>query len=217
MADSRLPRPRPIHPAQEDSHLLDFEKPIVELERKIAEMRAYADLEGLALGDEIGELERRVERLRRQTYSKLTRWQRVQIARHPQRPHTLDYIEWLLTDFIELHGDRAFADDRSIVGGPARFEDTPIMVVGHQKGRDTKENIERNWGMPHPEGYRKARRLFQLAEKFGLPVVTLIDTMGRVSGRRRRGARPGGSHRTQPHGHESASHADPGRHHWRGR
>jgi acetyl-CoA carboxylase carboxyl transferase subunit alpha len=182
MANSDPPRPRSAQPAQQDGYLLEFEKPIVELERKITEMRAYADLEGLEVGDELHDLERRVERLRRQTYSKLTRWQRVQIARHPQRPHTLDYIAQLMSDFFELHGDRAFSDDPSIVGGIARFEGTPIVVVGHQKGRDTRENIERNWGMPHPEGYRKARRLFELAEKFGLPIVTLIDTMGAYPG-----------------------------------
>ena len=160
--------------------ILDFEKPIVELEKKIAEMRSMAD--SLDIGPEIARLEEKVEELRAEVYSRLTRWQRVQIARHPQRPYTLDYINNVFTDFVELHGDRAFRDDPAIVGGFARFNGESVLVLGHQKGRDTKSNIMRKFGMPDPEGYRKAHRLFLLAEKFNRPVITLLDTQGAYPG-----------------------------------
>ncbi len=160
--------------------VLEFEKPIVELEKKIAEMRAMPNAADIAL--EIDSLQARVEQLRADVYSKLTRWQRVQIARHPQRPYTLDYCENVFTEFTELHGDRTFRDDPAIVGGLARLEGKPVMVIGHQKGRDTKQNIIRNFGMPDPEGYRKAYRLFQLAERFHRPIICLLDTQGAYPG-----------------------------------
>lgn len=161
---------------------LEFEKPIVELERKIDDLRAFADKEQLEFGDEIVKLEAKAEKLRNEIYSSLTPWQRVQLARHPRRPYTLDYIGALFTDFLELHGDRGFAEDRAIVCGLARFADQPVVVIGHQKGRNTKENLQRNFGMPHPEGYRKALRVMRLAEKFGAPVVTFVDTPGAYPG-----------------------------------
>jgi acetyl-CoA carboxylase carboxyl transferase subunit alpha len=160
--------------------VLEFEKPIVELEKKIAEMRAMSNAGEIAT--EIDSLQARVGALRAEVYSKLTRWQRVQIARHPQRPYTLDYCSNVFTDFIELHGDRAFRDDPAIVGGLARLEGKPVVVIGHQKGRDTKQNVVRKFGMPDPEGYRKAYRLFQLAERFRRPVVCLLDTPGAYPG-----------------------------------
>jgi len=132
--------------------------------------------------EEVERLERKVERLRREIYTKLTRWQRVQLARHPRRPYTLDYVQLLCQDFMELHGDRGFRDDPSVVGGLARLAGRPLMVVGHQKGRNTKENIHRNFGMPHPEGYRKALRLFQTADRFRLPILTFVDTPGAYPG-----------------------------------
>ncbi len=159
---------------------LDFEKPIAELEQKIAEMRGISDQ--LDIEDEIKKLEARVNDLRSSVYSNLTRWQRVQLARHPERPYTLDYIGLMTTDFIELHGDRYFGDDHAVVGGFARLDGKTIMIIGQQKGRDTKSNIYRNFGMPNPEGYRKALRLMKLAEKFGKPVVTLLDTPGAYPG-----------------------------------
>lgn len=160
--------------------ILEFEKPIVELEKKIAEMRSMAD--SLDIAPEIAGLEEKVEQLRADVYAKLTRWQRVQIARHPQRPYTLDYINNVFTDFVELHGDRTFRDDPAIVGGLAKLDGQPVLVLGHQKGRDTKSNLMRKFGMPDPEGYRKAHRLFLLAEKFNRPVITLLDTMGAYPG-----------------------------------
>ncbi len=160
--------------------ILDFERPIIELEQKIAEMRKYAD--NLDIADEIAVLEGKVEQLRRSVYSNLTRWQRVQLARHPERPYTLDYIQMMMEDFIELHGDRHFGDDKAIVGGFATFEKQTVMIIGHQKGRDTKSNIYRNFGMPNPEGYRKALRLMKLAEKFSKPVITFLDTPGAYPG-----------------------------------
>jgi acetyl-CoA carboxylase carboxyl transferase subunit alpha len=160
--------------------VLDFEKPIVELESKIDEMRSMSGALGLA-GD-IDRLENRVEQLRGEVYANLTRWQRVQLARHPQRPYTLDYVNGMFEDFMELHGDRAFRDDPAIVGGWATLSGQPVMVVGHQKGRDTKQNLLRNFGMPDPDGYRKAYRLFQMAEKFRRPVVCLLDTPGAYPG-----------------------------------
>ncbi|MFQ5829365.1 MAG: acetyl-CoA carboxylase carboxyltransferase subunit alpha [Candidatus Methylomirabilia bacterium] len=159
---------------------LEFERPIFELENRIAERRAAQD--PLATRDEIARLEDRLRRLQKKIYSNLTAWQRLQLARHPQRPHTLDFVKLLLEDFVELHGDRLYGDDRAVVGGLGRFEGRSIVVVGHQKGRDTRENLARNFGMPHPEGYRKALRLMKLAEKFAKPVVCFIDTSGAYPG-----------------------------------
>jgi acetyl-CoA carboxylase carboxyl transferase subunit alpha len=159
---------------------LEFEKPILELENRIAELRASAD--PLAAREEIASLEERLRRLQQRTYAGLTAWQRTQLARHPKRPHTLDLFRLLLEDFVELHGDRLYGDDKAIVGGLGRFEGQSVVVLGHQKGRDTRENLARNFGMPHPEGYRKALRLMKLAEKFGKPVVTFIDTPGAYPG-----------------------------------
>jgi len=161
-------------------HVLDFERPLLELEQKLEEMRALSTQFDIA--EEIRELEQKLEELRQQVYANLTRWQRVQIARHPERPYTLDYVQNVLTDFVELHGDRCYGDDPAIVGGLARFEGVPVVVVGHQKGRDTKENLRRNFGMPNPEGYRKALRLFRLAEKFRKPLITFLDTPGAYPG-----------------------------------
>ncbi len=160
--------------------ILDFEKPIIELEQKIAEMRSYSD--NLDIAEEINKLEAKVDQVRRTVYSNLTRWQRVQLARHPDRPYTLDYIRLITTDFTELHGDRHFADDKAIVAGFGRIDKEAVLIVGHQKGRDTKSNIERNFGMPNPEGYRKALRLMQLAVKFRKPIITLLDTPGAYPG-----------------------------------
>lgn len=160
--------------------VLEFEKPIVELEQKIEEMRRYADNPGIA--QELVKIEKRMNQLQQSIYSNLTRWQRVQLARHPDRPYTLDYIGFMTKDFIELHGDRTFHDDKAIVGGLARMDDQTVMILGHQKGRDTKSNLYRNFGMPNPEGYRKALRLMKMAEKFGKPVVTLLDTPGAFPG-----------------------------------
>ncbi len=156
--------------------VLEFEKPVIELEQKIEEMRKYAD--NLDIADEISTLEKKVDQLRESIFSNLTRWQRVQLARHPDRPYTLDYIHLMTEDFVELHGDRLYADDKAIVGGFARLQDQPVMIIGHQKGRDTKSNVFRNFGMPNPEGYRKALRLMHLAVKFKRPIITLLDTPG---------------------------------------
>ena len=159
---------------------LEFEKPLLELENRIAELRASEEpLEGR---DEIAKLEERLARQQQRVYSGLTAWQRAQIARHPKRPHTLDLVNLLLDDWVELHGDRVFGDDKAIVGGLATFDGEPVVLIGHQKGRDTRENIARNFGMPHPEGYRKALRLMQLAGKFGKPIITFIDTPGAYPG-----------------------------------
>ena len=166
----------------ERSFYLDFERPIVELEKRIEEMQTQAETDGLDLSREMRTLEERVERLRHDIYSGLTRWQRVQISRHPQRPYALDYIAQMLTDFTELHGDRYFGDDKAIVGGPARLDGEPLMVVGIQSGRNVEERQLRNFGMPHPEGYRKALRLMTMAAKFGKPVLTLVDTSGAFPG-----------------------------------
>lgn len=160
--------------------VLDFEKPILELERKVEEMRKYADNSDIAR--EITRIEKRVRQLQQSVYAGLTRWQKVQLARHSERPYTQDYIQMMTRDFIELHGDRAYRDDKAVVGGFARIEDQSVMIIGHQKGRDTKSNLYRNFGMPNPEGYRKALRLMKLAEKFGKPVVTLLDTPGAFPG-----------------------------------
>ncbi|RLD98468.1 MAG: acetyl-CoA carboxylase carboxyl transferase subunit alpha, partial [Aquificota bacterium] len=157
---------------------LGFEKNIKDLEEKIAELRSIGQGSQVDLDEEIKKLQKKLKRLLRDTYSKLTPWQRVQVARHPMRPYTMDYIREMTTDFIELRGDRRYADDKAIVAGLAKFEGMTVAVIGHQKGRSTKENIERNFGMPHPEGYRKALRVMKLAEKFGFPVLTFIDTPG---------------------------------------
>jgi acetyl-CoA carboxylase carboxyl transferase subunit alpha len=161
---------------------LEFEKPIAEIEEKIQELRRLATVQNVSVDEEVRRLEEKADRLRREIFAKLTPWQHVQLARHPLRPFTNDYIREIADEFIELHGDRAFADDPSIVGGLALIEDKRVVLVGHQKGRNTKENIHRNFGMPHPEGYRKALRLMKLAEKFELPVVTMIDTPGAYPG-----------------------------------
>lgn len=161
---------------------LDFEQPIAELEAKIEELRFVQDDSAVDISEEITRLEAKSQALTKDIYAKLTPWQIAQVARHPQRPYTLDYLRLMFSDFQELHGDRAFADDHAIVGGIARFNGQPCMVIGHQKGRDTKEKILRNFGMPRPEGYRKALRLMKLAEKFGMPVLTFIDTPGAYPG-----------------------------------
>ncbi|HZV97654.1 MAG TPA: acetyl-CoA carboxylase carboxyltransferase subunit alpha [Methylophilaceae bacterium] len=161
---------------------LEFEQPIAELEAKIEELRYVQDDSALDISEEIDRLQQKNQSLTKEIYSKLNAWQISQVARHPQRPYTLDYIQGVFTNFEELHGDRAFADDPAIVAGIARFEGQPVMVIGHQKGRDVKERQYRNFGMPRPEGYRKALRLYRLAEKFGLPIITLIDTPGAYPG-----------------------------------
>ena len=162
---------------------LDFEQPIAELEKRIEALQvSHDEHEAIDISKELDQLQKKQRKLLEDTYGKLSAWQISQVARHPQRPYTLDYIQYLFTDFEELHGDRAYADDPAIVGGIARFEGMPVMVIGHQKGRDVKERQYRNFGMPRPEGYRKALRLFKMAEKFGLPIITLIDTPGAYPG-----------------------------------
>ena len=161
---------------------LEFEKPIEELEQKIDQLRHMSGDSAVDISEEIAKLQQKSNNLTESIYKKLTPWQTALVARHPQRPYTLDYIEALFTDFHELHGDRMYADDPSIVGGVARFNGEPCVVIGHQKGRDTKERARRNFGMPRPEGYRKALRFMRLAEKFGLPIFTFIDTPGAYPG-----------------------------------
>ncbi|MFO7581617.1 acetyl-CoA carboxylase carboxyltransferase subunit alpha [Guyparkeria sp.] len=161
---------------------LDFEQPIAELEAKIRELQLMDDDKGLDIDDEISRLRHKSTDLTRSIFSHLGAWQVNQLARHPQRPYLADYIEHVFTDFQELHGDRAFGDDPAIIGGMARLDGQPVMIIGHQKGRDTKEKIRRNFGMPRPEGYRKAKRLMEMAEKFGLPILTFIDTPGAYPG-----------------------------------
>ncbi|WP_284620428.1 acetyl-CoA carboxylase carboxyltransferase subunit alpha [Aquabacterium humicola] len=163
-------------------HFLEFEQPIAELETKIDELRFVQNESAVDISEEIDRLDKKSQQLAKEIYANLTPWQVTQIARHPQRPYTLDYVGEIFTDFQELHGDRAFADDASIAGGMARFNGQPCMVIGHQKGRDTKERASRNFGMSRPEGYRKALRLMKLAEKFGLPVFTFVDTPGAYPG-----------------------------------
>lgn len=160
--------------------ILDFEKPIIELEEKLVEMKRASD--GLQIDGEIAKIEEKVRQLKENIYQSLTRWQKVQLARHPDRPYTLDYIYNMTSSFMELHGDRTFGDDKAVVGGFAKIGDFKVMIIGQQKGRDTKSNLYRNFGMPNPEGYRKALRLMKLAEKFNLPVVTLLDTPGAFPG-----------------------------------
>ena len=161
---------------------MDFEKPIVELEKKIDELKNFISDKKIDISSEVSRLEEKLQHLKKDTYDNLTAWQKVQLARHPQRPYTLDYINMIMSDFIELHGDRAFADDKAIVCGLAKFENRKVALIGHQKGRDTKENLKRNFGCAHPEGYRKALRIMRLAEEFGLPIVIFIDTPGAYPG-----------------------------------
>ncbi len=161
---------------------LDFEQPISEMENKIEQLRLMQNDSSLDISDEIDQLQKKSQSLVKDIYAKLTPWQISQVSRHPQRPYTLDYIQHLFTDFEELHGDRVYADDAAVVGGLARFNGQSVMVIGHQKGRDTKERQYRNFGMPRPEGYRKAMRLMRLAEKFGIPIMTFIDTPGAYPG-----------------------------------
>ncbi|MDD5044049.1 MAG: acetyl-CoA carboxylase carboxyltransferase subunit alpha [Candidatus Omnitrophica bacterium] len=161
---------------------LDFERPISELEKKIEELKHFTSDKKIDLSSEIKRLEEKLDKLRKETYQGLTPWQRVQIARHPNRPYTLDYVSMIMTDFLELHGDRAFADDKALVAGLAKIDDLKIMVMGQQKGRSTQENIFRNFGCAHPEGYRKALRLMYLAQRANLPILCLIDTPGAYPG-----------------------------------
>ncbi len=163
---------------------IDIEQPIVELQEKINELRKLSEntAMGIDIGDEMQHLQEKSEALTKEIFAKLTPWQTAKVARHPARPYTLEYIDEIFTDFHELHGDRAYADDNAIVGGIARLDGRPVMVIGHQKGRGTKEKVFRNFGMPRPEGYRKAKRLMHLAEKFALPIITFIDTPGAYPG-----------------------------------
>ncbi len=161
---------------------LPFEKPLIELRRRINELRKFTDSEGINFSEQIEELEKKAKKLELEIYGQLTPWQKTQIARHPQRPTTLQYIEHIFTDFIELHGDRFFGEDYAIVGGIAKFNNIPVTIIGHQKGNNTKENILRNFGMPHPEGYRKALRLMHQANKFKRPIINFIDTSGAYPG-----------------------------------
>ena len=181
-----MPRTRPDDNEYSDTGMnpdfLDFEQPIAELEAKIEELRYVGDDAEVNINEEIARLQGKCKSLTESIFAKLTPWQVSQLARHPRRPYTLDYIERIFDDFQELHGDRAYADDPAIVGGMARFEGQPVMIIGHQKGRDTKEKIRRNFGMPRPEGYRKALRLMRMAERFKLPVLTFIDTPGAYPG-----------------------------------
>lgn len=165
-----------------NQNYLDFEQPIAELEEKIEELRHVGSDSEINISDEISRLEAKSRELTKSIFKNLTAWQVAQLARHPKRPYALDYIEQIFTDFDELHGDRSFSDDKAVVGGLARLDGQPVMVIGQQKGRDTKEKIDRNFGMMHPEGYRRAKRLMELAEKFNVPIVTLIDTPGAYPG-----------------------------------
>ena len=169
-------------PPEMSVNFLDFERPIADLEEKIEELRHVDSDPGVNIGEEIDRLRSKSEALTRSIFGKLTPWQIARLARHPRRPYTLDYLNHSFTEFTELHGDRHFADDGAIVGGVARLDGHPVVVVGHQKGRTTKENIDRSFGMPRPEGYRKALRLFEMAERFGLPVISFIDTPGAYPG-----------------------------------
>jgi len=166
----------------EDSYSMDFEKPLRELERQIKEIELFAKEKEIDMSEEIARLQAKEEALKKKIYSELTRWQKVQIARHPKRPTFLEFVAMIFTDFLELHGDRLFRDDPAMIGGLAYLDGIPVTVVGQQKGRDTKENIYRNFGMPHPEGYRKALRLMKQAAKFKRPIITLIDVVGAYPG-----------------------------------
>jgi len=163
-------------------NFLDFEQPIAELEAKIRELKFATEDADIDVSEEVDTLERKCDTLTRNIFAKLTPWQIAQLARHPQRPYTRHYVDTVFTDFDELHGDRAYADDAAIIGGTARLAGKPVIVIGHEKGRDTKEKIRRNFGMPRPEGYRKAKRLMEMAERFGMPVITFIDTPGAYPG-----------------------------------
>lgn len=165
-----------------NGNYLDFERPIAELEKRISDMRDFSVGEGIEMSGEITALQQKLKKLRGEVYSNLSRWQRVQLSRHPKRPYMLDYVKRIATQFIELHGDRCFADDKAVVGGLAYIDGNAVMLIGQQKGRDTKQKLFRNFGMMHPEGYRKARRFFNLANKFNLPIVILIDTPGAYPG-----------------------------------
>lgn len=162
---------------------LEFEKPVIELKRKIAELKEFTAQSDVDLSSEIEKLEARLSRLEEEIYENMDPWDRIQIARFPERPTSLDYIQYLFTDFLELHGDRVYGDDGAVVGGIAKFEGLPVTVIGQQRGKDTKENIRRNFGMPHPEGYRKAMRLMKQAEKFKRPIISFIDTKGAYPGK----------------------------------
>lgn len=162
--------------------LLDFEKPLLELETKIEELQAFSKEKGIDLSEEIITLQKKAENLKANIYGSLTPWQRVMIARHPERPGTIDYIKMIFEGFMELHGDRFYGDDPAIIGGIAKFRGQPVTVIGHAKGKDTKENLVRNFGMPHPEGYRKTLRLMEQAEKFNRPIITFVDTPGAYPG-----------------------------------
>ncbi|MDD5427954.1 MAG: acetyl-CoA carboxylase carboxyltransferase subunit alpha [Candidatus Omnitrophica bacterium] len=161
---------------------LDFERPIMELERKIEELKGFTSHKDIDISGEVTRLEAKLAHIKKDVYDNLTPWQRVQLARHPKRPYTLDYIELMMTDFIEIHGDRHFADDKAMICGFAKINGDKVVVIGHQKGKDTKENLERNFGSAHPEGYRKAMRVMKMAEKFDVPVVVFIDTPGAYPG-----------------------------------
>jgi acetyl-CoA carboxylase carboxyl transferase subunit alpha len=165
-------------------HQLDFEKPILELQRKLEELKKHPENNsmGIKFEEEIAIIEKKIEETKRQIFAQLSPWDRIKIARHPKRPFALDYVSSIFTDFSELHGDRLFADDHAMIGGFAKLDDHKVMIIGTQKGRDTKENIRRNFGSAHPEGYRKALRLMRLADKFGLPIISLIDTAGAFPG-----------------------------------
>lgn len=164
------------------TYTLEFEKPLRELEKQLITLRQVSQESKVDVGSEITAIEAKIEKTKKEIYSNLTAWQRVQLSRHPKRPYSLDYIDLIFTDFEELHGDRRFREDAAIVGGPAFLDGQPVMVLGQQKGRNTRDNLKRNFGCPHPEGYRKAMRLMQMAEKFGMPVVTLVDTPGAYPG-----------------------------------
>ena len=161
---------------------LDFEKPIAELEKKIEELRTFITDKKIDLSSDVKRLEEKLGRLKKDTYESLSAWQRVQLARHPQRPYTLDYVGLVMSDFIEVHGDRSFSDDKAMICGLAKLDGEKVVIIGHQKGKDTKDNLRRNFGCAHPEGYRKALRMMQLAEKFNLPIIVFIDTPGAYPG-----------------------------------
>ncbi|MCX5716396.1 MAG: acetyl-CoA carboxylase carboxyltransferase subunit alpha [Candidatus Omnitrophica bacterium] len=165
-----------------DATGLDFEKPIIELERKIDELKKFSSLQKLDISSEVKRLEEKLEKVKKDVFDNLTPWQKVQIARHPKRPYTLDYITMMMTDFIEIHGDRHFADDKALICGLAKIDSEKIAIIGHQKGRDTKENLMRNFGSAHPEGYRKAMRIMKLMAKFDVPIICFIDTPGAYPG-----------------------------------
>lgn len=167
---------------EESTYILEFEKPLRELEKQLLNLQQISDSSKVDVSDEIKAIESKIEQLKSNIYADLTAWQRVQLSRHPKRPYTLDYIKRILSNFEEFHGDRKYGEDPSIIGGTAYLDDQPVMIIGQQKGRNTKENLKRNFGCPNPEGYRKALRLMKLAEKFNLPIITLVDTPGAYPG-----------------------------------